>query len=55
MDEIRAKGTNSVYYPHAFTGEEALRFYRGWRPSKLLVKWWRISLFVKEVYWGLKP
>jgi len=55
MDEIRAGVTDFAYYPHAFTEKEALKYYRGWRPSKLLVKWWEISLFFKELYWRIKP
>jgi len=57
VDEIRIPTgvTDFTYYPHAFTEKEALKYYRGWRPSKLLVKWWEISLFFKELYWRIKP
>jgi len=46
-----AQITACAYYPHAFTEDEVTRYYKGWRPSKLLVLWWRITLFFKELYW----
>ncbi len=33
------KISDVAFYRHAFTKKEALRYYHGWRPSKLLIVW----------------
>jgi len=41
------KISDVAFYRHAFTEQEALRYYRGWRPSKLLIVWWRVCYYFK--------
>lgn len=43
-----ATATDVKYYPHAFTPKQVVKYYNGWRPSKVLVLWWEIKLSIKE-------